>query len=127
MMILFQQIEERNNKLKQTKPIFSLESSRPTTHYNASSTKNQAPTHFSPKLSLVVKPIRGLRGKSQFKNLTEVKIMENRAEGLCYRCDEKFVLGHRYKRRELQVLMVWDEEESGEPTKVADPKTTEMT
>ena len=36
------------------------------------------------------------------------------------------MLGHRYKRRELQVLMVWDEEESGEPTKVANPKTTEM-
>ena len=58
--------------------------------------------------------------------MTEVEIMERRAKGLCYWCDEKFALGHRCKQRELQVLMVWDEGESEEPFEMGEPETDEV-
>ena len=41
--------------------------------------------------------------------LTDVEIQLRREKGLCYRCDEKFSLGHRYKRRELNVMVVQGE------------------
>ena len=30
--------------------------------------------------------------------------------GLCFRCDEKYTIGHKCKNRELQVVMIYDEE-----------------
>ena len=37
--------------------------------------------------------------------------MDMRVRGLCYRCDEKYMLGHHCRQRDLQVLMVLDDEE----------------
>ena len=37
---------------------------------------------------------------------------------MCYRCDEKFAPGHRCKQRELQLLMVLDDEEYGESIEI---------
>ncbi|XP_017233746.1 uncharacterized protein LOC108207825 [Daucus carota subsp. sativus] len=47
----------------------------------------------------------------EVKRLTEKELQEKRAKGLCYRCDDKWVMGHRCKRRELSVLLIDDEEE----------------
>ena len=38
----------------------------------------------------------------QFKRLIEAKIMDRRARGLCYRCNEKYMPGHRCRQRNLQ-------------------------
>ncbi|XP_028552250.1 uncharacterized protein LOC114580023 [Dendrobium catenatum] len=46
-----------------------------------------------------------------FKRLTDSELKEKRAKGLCYRCDEKFTLGHRCKERTLHVIIVGDSEE----------------
>ena len=51
--------------------------------------------------------------------------MEKRAKGLCYRCNEKFALRHRCKQRELQVLMVLDEEEK-KGVEIGNPKMIEI-
>ena len=49
-----------------------------------------------------------------FKRLTETKIQDKRAKGLCFRCNERFSPGHQCKDKSLQVLTVCDKEEGGE-------------
>ncbi|GJT84253.1 putative mitochondrial protein [Tanacetum coccineum] len=46
-----------------------------------------------------------------FKRLTEAEFTEKRSEGLCFKCDEKFLPGHRCPTKILQVLLVGDDEE----------------
>lgn len=45
-----------------------------------------------------------------FHRLIEAEIKAKRAKGLCYRCDDKFSPGHRCKNKELQVLILQDDE-----------------
>ena len=44
------------------------------------------------------------------KRLTESELQARREKGLCFKCDEKFSTGHRYKK-ELRVLLVREDEE----------------
>ena len=89
--------------------------------------RNQALAPFSAKATLVVEQKLGdggggrARKELQFKRLTEAEIMEKRAKGLCYRCNEKF-LGHRCKQHESQVLMVLDDEEREEQAATRDQR-----
>lgn len=46
------------------------------------------------------------------KRLTEKELQDKRAKGLCYRCDAKWAIGHRCKKKELSVMLI--EEEEGE-------------
>lgn len=47
----------------------------------------------------------------EIRRLTEKELQDKRAKGLCYRCDAKWVIGHRCKK-ELSVMLI--EEEEGE-------------
>ena len=38
------------------------------------------------------------------KWLTESEFQDKRAKGLCYRCDAKWAVGHRCKKKELSVM-----------------------
>ncbi|PKU77049.1 putative mitochondrial protein [Dendrobium catenatum] len=50
------------------------------------------------------------RTAGSFKKLTEEEMQEKRAKGLCFRCEEKFVPGHRCKDRALRALTVYIDE-----------------
>lgn len=39
-----------------------------------------------------------------------MKLQENRAKGLCFRCDEGYNPGHRCKDQTLQVFTVYDDD-----------------
>ncbi|XP_063950432.1 uncharacterized protein LOC135152943 [Daucus carota subsp. sativus] len=67
----------------------------------ASQTSVQSPT--SPATKTV----------GEVRRLTDKELQEKRAKGLCYRCDDKWVQGHRCKRKELSVMLI-DEEEDAE-------------
>ncbi|KAL4578141.1 hypothetical protein LXL04_014260 [Taraxacum kok-saghyz] len=54
------------------------------------------------------------RVRSEFRRLTDAELQSKRAQGLCYRCDEKYAPGHVCKRKELSVLVTQDREEDGE-------------
>lgn len=41
---------------------------------------------------------------NEFKRLTEKELQEKRANGICFRCDDKWVLGHRCRKKELSVI-----------------------
>lgn len=41
-----------------------------------------------------------------FKRLTDAKIQSKQENGLCYHCDEKFIVDHRCKNKELQVMVI---------------------
>lgn len=45
-----------------------------------------------------------------YRRLTDAELQAKRAKGLCYRCDEKYSIGHRCKKPELQVLVKQEEE-----------------
>ena len=50
-------------------------------------------------------------------NLTEAELQARREKGLCFHCDEKYSLGHRYKH-ELQILIVHEDEREEEEVEV---------
>lgn len=61
----------------------------------AHDSQNRAVTHF--------------RLKPHFRRLTPTKMAKWRAEGLCYKCDEKHFGGHVCARPELAVLIVMED------------------
>lgn len=46
------------------------------------------------------------------KRLTSAQMQECRAQGLCYNCDAKFILGHRCNTLQFLLLLAEDEEEN---------------
>lgn len=47
----------------------------------------------------------------EIRRLSEKELQAKREKGLCFRCDEKWSINHRCKRRELSVLLTQEEEE----------------
>ncbi|KAL5582270.1 hypothetical protein UlMin_014712 [Ulmus minor] len=52
----------------------------------------------------------GGRRDQNFRRLSESEYQQKRAKGLCFRCDEKFSPGHRCKNRQLQVLLLSEDD-----------------
>ncbi|KAJ9542106.1 hypothetical protein OSB04_028612 [Centaurea solstitialis] len=48
----------------------------------------------------------------EVRRLSDKELQQKRERGLCFRCDEKWNVGHRCKRRELSVLLSHEEEEN---------------
>ena len=46
--------------------------------------------------------------EAPYRRLTEDELQDKREKGICYRCDERFFVGHRCKNRQFQVLLVED-------------------
>ncbi|XP_010533307.1 PREDICTED: uncharacterized protein LOC104809111 [Tarenaya hassleriana] len=44
-----------------------------------------------------------------FRKLSDPEVEDRRRKGLCFRCDERYFVGHRCKQKELQVLMVTED------------------
>lgn len=57
-----------------------------------------------------------------YRRLTDAELQAKRAKGLCYRCDEKYTVGHQCKKPELQVL-VRQEIEVGDNEEVEETNT----
>lgn len=45
------------------------------------------------------------------RKLSDREFQDRKSKGLCYRCDEKWRIGHICKKKELSVLIVAEEEE----------------
>lgn len=54
-------------------------------------------------------PVTVAKPASPLKRLTDVELQKKRDKGLCYRCKEKFKPDHKCSNRELQVLVVQEE------------------
>lgn len=50
--------------------------------------------------------------------MTDAELQAKREKGLCYWCDGKYSFGHRCSNRELQVLIVREEEEDDQEVQV---------
>ncbi|KAL2469553.1 Ty3-gypsy retrotransposon protein [Abeliophyllum distichum] len=53
----------------------------------------------------------GKASNPPFKRLSEAELQLKKEKGLCFRCDEKYTVGHRCKNKELQVLLVQEGDE----------------
>ncbi|KAK9106331.1 hypothetical protein Syun_022342 [Stephania yunnanensis] len=69
----------------------------------------------------------------KFKRLTEAEAEARRKQGLCYRCDARWFVGHRCQQKELHVMLVDDEDDESPPppsdvvSDPTDPPTVELT
>ena len=115
-MALAQWVEERNMKLKQEKYAPSPTNSRPTNQTISYPPRNQALPHFAIRATLLVESKGEVKREMQFKRLTKAEIMDKRARGLCYRCDEKYTPWHHCRQLDLQVLMVLNDGEEEDQT-----------
>lgn len=43
------------------------------------------------------------------RRLTDKELQDKKAKGICFRCDDKWSMGHRCRKRELSVLLIDDE------------------
>lgn len=84
----------------------SMGSSR---NWGSNASDTQSTVSFA-KSALVSSPRRNL---GEVKRLTDKELQEKRSKELCFRCDNKWSMGHRCKKRELSVLLM-DDEEDGE-------------
>lgn len=79
-----------------------------------------------------VKPMSQVsRGPGEMRRLTEKELQEKRAKGLCFKCDEKWGVGHRCPRKELSVLFMEEREEDnaevdGSVSEIPSSPTEEM-
>jgi len=58
-----------------------------------------------------------------FRSLTDAEVLDKKAKGLCFRCDEKFGPGHICQNKQLQVLLLkegMDEESTEQESKRED-------
>lgn len=51
------------------------------------------------------------RNFGEVKRLKEKELQEKKAKELCFRCDDKWAIGHRCRRKELSVILVEEEDE----------------
>ncbi|KAI0523267.1 hypothetical protein KFK09_005661 [Dendrobium nobile] len=103
-MELAQLVEDQKKSKRETRGNYSGGSYRTTTTLLAP----KGPALGNINETTREKPVGGWSGKN-FKRLTEKEMQEKRAKGLCFRCDEKYMLGHRCKDRTLQVLLVCED------------------
>ncbi|GJT58344.1 putative mitochondrial protein [Tanacetum coccineum] len=54
----------------------------------------------------------------QFKELIETELADKQSNGLCFKCNEKFTIGHQCPSKTLQVLLVMDEEDEDDEENV---------
>lgn len=50
----------------------------------------------------------------EIRRLSENELQHKREKGLCYRCDDKWSVGHRCRRKELSVLLSQEDEDEDE-------------
>lgn len=49
------------------------------------------------------------KGLGEVKRLTYKELQEKKAKSLCFRCDDKWAIGHRCRKRELSVILVGED------------------
>ncbi|XP_063950102.1 uncharacterized protein LOC135152878, partial [Daucus carota subsp. sativus] len=64
-------------------------------------------------------------GSGEVRRLSDKELQLKREKGLCYRCDDKWSLGHRYKRKELSVLLTADTEDDETDHGIPSPSSEE--
>ncbi|XP_057252042.1 uncharacterized protein LOC130592021 [Beta vulgaris subsp. vulgaris] len=71
----------------------------------------------------------------EIRRLTERELQEKKEKGLCFRCDDKWTIGHRCRKKELSVLLTFEEEgdeaelgekEFGDEGELEEPPTAEV-
>ncbi|XP_052196517.1 uncharacterized protein LOC127803919 [Diospyros lotus] len=122
MMELAQRIEERNQVVREgylgSGPTRVLALSIPVTNTQP---VIRPPPQAPPKLATPSTafshrpPAVGKWSNPPFKQLSESELQAKRVKGLCFRCDEKYSVGHKCKNKDLQVMVIYEEErEEGE-------------
>lgn len=75
---------------------------------NNFSNRSTATSHNFPARNFPI--TNPMRGSGEVRRLSEKEMQQKREKGLCFRCDEKWNVGHRCRRRELSVLVCAEEE-----------------
>lgn len=134
-MNLAQRLEDWNELLKEALMSYGqnkgkMEYTSPTTNspqftsydhaLGSHSTNMINPT--TPRVAMVVRPCLTARMAPTIKKLSDVELQLKREKGFCYKCDEKYRPGYRCHNKELQVLVVQEEEDGDCPKETKEVK-----
>lgn len=97
---------------------YSLQSSPSSVRSWVTQTGDSQGSVSSPKLTTTQ---ASGRAGGDMRRLTDKELQEKRSRGLCFRCDEKWAVGHRCKKRELSVLLIEEDEDEGTDCTGSDP------
>lgn len=99
---------------------FSKPATPAQSNYSTYSTASNtlSPNKSSPNLIAKTLPIAKPLG--ELRRLSEKDLQYKREKGLCFRCDEKWHVGHKCKQKELSVLLTYEEEGEEEGIELAD-------
>lgn len=78
----------------------------------------------SPKLPT---PLNTEKLGGEMRRLSDRELQEKRSKGLCFRCDKKWSMGHKCKKRELSVLVIDEGEEEGTESYGSEPPMSPTT
>lgn len=81
----------------------------PAPSHHSSTSINSPSSYTSPNKTQNPLPIAKPFG--EIRRLSEKELQYKREHGLCFRCDEKWAVGHRCKKKELSILLGHEEEE----------------
>ncbi|KAL8135171.1 hypothetical protein AgCh_010001 [Apium graveolens] len=95
---------------------FSLEgSSTAKENFSSYSSPSKAPSSYSQSIfSTAHSSVPPAKPMGEIRRLSEKELQYKREKGLCFRCDDKWVVGHKCRRKELSVLLSQGEDEDGE-------------
>lgn len=65
------------------------------------------------------------RREGDIRRMTDVEFQAQRDKGLCFKCEEKYTIGHRCKAKELRALVVQANSEELEISKEQEPPKEE--
>lgn len=85
--------------------------------YSTYSTASNTLTSPSKTQSTITRTLPIAKPIGELRRLSEKELQFKRERGLCFKCDEKWHVGHRCKQKELSMLLTCDEEveeENGE-------------
>lgn len=118
LMEVAQRIEERNMVVRGS--TIGSGQNRGATHFNPFQHQHRSVSTTTPSASpkpattnavvLHQNPAAGKGSNPPFKRLSEAYLKAKREKGLCFRCDKKYSIGHHCNNRELQVMVIYDEE-----------------
>jgi predicted aspartyl protease len=111
------------SKIKDTKPKFSKPFQHPNHNHSTNLTKlpqplsSKTPPSTNIPTNQSTQPVTATTSKLPIKRFSPTQMQEHRALGLCYNCDEKFVIGHkcatgRYLLLILEPDETYEEEEA---------------
>ncbi|KAL8122160.1 hypothetical protein AgCh_018778 [Apium graveolens] len=95
-------------------------------NFSSYSSPSKAPSSYSQSIfSTAHSSVPPAKPMGEIRRLSEKELQYKREKGLCFRCDDKWVVGHKYRRKELSVLLSQGEDDEDSEFSPDSPQSQE--